>query len=317
MSKLTEIAERIDETLREWDFSWNRTTGGVLDRRLRIERHTMGGLVLPTALVFILWCGPVAGGGPRFWLALLGSLIGVVVMVALMRETQKPQMPLAWDLVVQLALFALTIAAVARFGSERPGPEGQIYPHIIMLGAVAFGFCAIVAVVLARWAFQRREAFDTFAPILRRCELFVAPRNQVTITWALACQAAAVAPFRNPEHLLFLPALAALLAPGTIWFGFRACAVVGLGAFVVNSGLVVLGQLDRRLGSMIALSQALLFRGTSLVVSGLIVALAMARLANIDYVSTLLDSVQTNDIVVSFAWAAYIVAGGTTTGSAD
>ena len=97
------------------------------------------------------------------------------------------------------------------------------------------------------------------------------------------------------------------MAPGTVWFGFRACAVVGLSIFVVNYVVVVLGRLDRRLGSMIALSQALLFRGTSLVVSLLIILLAIARLANIDYVSTLLDSVQTSDIVVSFAWAAYVV----------
>ena len=247
------------------------------------------------------------GGGPRLWLSLLGSVISVVVMANSMRLTQKLQVSVAWDLGVQLALFALTIAVVARYGAERPGPDGHIHPHVVMLGAAAFGFCAVVAIGLARWAYQRRQAFDTFLPVLKQCELLAPPRRQVTITWALAVQAAAVVPFRNIGHALFLPAVAILVADGTIWFGFRACTIVGLSVFVVNYVVVVLGRLDRRLGSMIALSQALLFRGTSLVVSLLIILLAIARLANVDYVSTLLDSVQTSDIVVSFAWAAYVV----------
>ena len=301
----TRLAAHIDAFLRDQDFAWNRITDGRLNRPWRVERHTLFGVLMAVALIFFIWCGPVIAPGARLW-AGIGSLLSMLLLLSLMRLTQRRGWSIAMDLLIQLALIGLSSLAVVRIGDERPGPAGHVYVSIVLFGASVFGVSTLVAIYMARWAYRSRPVLAAFAPALNTCELFAGPRLPDPVTKSELWRGLLNLPQRLP-HLLLLPAIFVLLAPGTMTFSIRNCVWIGAVILALNLALLVLGEASHGLNSMITLIEAPFLRGTSAIVSVLVIALAFFRIIDLDYISTLLDSPHTLAAVLSFLILGYTI----------
>jgi hypothetical protein len=216
------------------------------------------------------------------------------------------------------ARFIVCVAAVAAFGviaSYARASSTIVYWQAIILGLVVlvhwlflapagvreaddlpyrhvFGLWApaiIAVLVLAPWL--ARRIFGTVPPDdcrqfqqwLRETELFV-NRRDPELTGRRLFHAFIYGPAYHPLHLLLIPSLVALVLPPESLYAWTFFA------FAVSVLMLVWGNISSRWDQLNVHIERWFLRGTPFFVSLLVIVLAVLRILQVDYISTLLDA---------------------------
>jgi len=209
------LLKEFDSVVRRWDFRINRMSNGPL-KPIGIERHTVAGALLPLMVLFFLAYGVVAGGGSRLqWATATFAL--ALPLFAWFRLSQSRELPIVSDLLAQLLLVAMVIAAVAYSGTDVFEAASGPYRHVFLLFAAILGCSLLIAAIAARRAFGSGGSFLAFTAAVKTCELFEKrqyPERRFGL--GVLSQAAFSVVIRRPLQLLFLPAVGVVLAPAEL-----------------------------------------------------------------------------------------------------
>ncbi|MGI8783087.1 MAG: patatin-like phospholipase family protein [Acidobacteriota bacterium] len=286
----------IDGFWRKADFRAHRSYGGLVSKYLKVDGHAPLAVVLPLGLLYFLIFGPTPGWrGP--W-GLLFLLAAWFVFLAGVRWFGRRHM-----LLFQLVL-VLCVAGLMWLQSNHSEPDPALYRHVLIpLVVLLIAVPIVVSKILARYLFakSREDKRQLFQRLLVATDLAVSP-NYPHVTKMRIVRSFFSAPLRNPLILLFVPAVALLLAP----YWMREWLV---GITVVVAALtwlfLSLVELQPRLDEMLPVFRRAFFIGGPLLVSLGVILLAVGRLAEFEYVSTVVES-SSLQIVLFYAACAYV-----------
>lgn len=192
---------------------------------------------------------------------------------------------------VQAALLSI-VALVLWFGLAAPGAteaSEEPYRHVFAVVAPPVVLLLLLAPPLARVFL--RPALEPeagialhFRGLLPRRELFEGRSEEPVLDPARVVHAFTQGVVRRPLQLLLPPALLAYTAPGD-WL-----AGMTIGGFVLSAFLSTWGNMSSRWHHMVLQVERWFLRGTALVVTLFVVAMAALRWAGVDYVTTILDA---------------------------
>jgi hypothetical protein len=287
----------IDRALRLRDFRFNRSFGGRL-ARFGIQGQPPLAVLLPAAVLFWMVYGPT--GGWRGFEALIVFVASLLVLLIGARFTKAIWMP-------EFQILEIAIVATIVWKRGQPFSEfnPDLYPHaLIMIFLVLIAIPVLLSHLLAirLCADLRRRYGPLLRMLVENVELFVIPEYP-DISWAAIGRSFINAPLRYPLHLLFAPAVVVLFTPfwWRDWLG--SWAVVSL---VITWLFLSAAALHPRLDALLRLSTRTLFIGGQLLVSLVIIVFALARLLDVSYVVTVIESASVW-LVLSYALAAYTI----------
>jgi hypothetical protein len=187
-----------------------------------------------------------------------------------------------------MALWAVMIGVLwVFFMPEEPSEAlGGFYPHIYIFIVGALLAVALAARGLA-WLMFRRYP-DHAATALRKTlcchDLIRIDRNPPNVSGLRLAAALINGVTSHPLHFLLMPAFVAFVSP-TDWL----YPLTGVFA-VVSIVLVMYGSLSQRWAQMLVYVERWYLVGTPLVLSVLVIAVAIARIFDVQYVSTVIDA---------------------------
>jgi hypothetical protein len=195
---------------------------------------------------------------------------------------------------------ALLVSIVAllwwQFTPAQPSEAaGGFYPHVYIVVVGILLITAIAARVFA-WVIFRKfpaDARETFAKAVHREDLLRDERPAPDVSWLRLGSAALTGITANLLHFLLLPAFVAFIVPSTVLLEF----VIGFAA--ISFVLVLYATLSKRWEQMLINIDRWFLVGTPLVVSLFVIAIGIARLANFQYVTTVLDATPTGVLFIS------------------
>ncbi len=286
----------IDTVTRHADRFIGQSYNGVW-QRLFMQGHSF----VPTLFMLFAILFTVLGPTPRFrgWPAVGGMFAAVAVYWLFVRYVLSKRSDGRGLLICQITVLALlTVIFWLPAGGTTEAlaaPYRNLFaPMMLLLLTVAAVSCA-----LAWWVMRGFPNADRvlFAELLKRTELFVRPQPpQPTLRRVL--HGFINAPLYNPLHLLLMPALPLIaIQPQYI-------KPVGGTLLAFAWLLLTLTGMYDRLSLMIAVVRHFFLIGGQLVVSLVIIGLALARVFEVDYVTTVLDSASAL-IIVYYVLAAY------------
>jgi hypothetical protein len=163
--------------------------------------------------------------------------------------------------------------------------EDVPYRHLFELLAPCIVLILALAPWLARRAFASVPAATgaRFQRLLTERELFVQP-PEPDASWGRVWYAFVYGPAYHLLHLLLLPALVALVTPAKWLYPFV------FGTFVFSVFLLVWGNVSSRWQQLNTYIERWFLRGTPLLISSLVILVGVLRVAQFDYVSTILDA---------------------------
>lgn len=288
----------VDTVVRHIDRSLSRSYNGVW-QRLFMNGHSL----VPFLFMLIAILFAVLGPTPRFrgWPATSGMFAAVavywlVVRFVLVRRTDGRGL-LTFQIVLLAALTAIYSYALPADGAVEalPGPYRNVFAPALAVLLVL----AVVSHAAASWVMRGFPDPDRrlFAEVLKNTELFVRPRPPEP-SLRRFLHGVINAPLYHPLHLLLMPALPLIaVSPQSI------APAGGLLLAFAWLLLTFTGMYDR-LSLMITVVRRWFLVGGQLVVSLVIIGLALARVAGIDYVTTLLDSTP-GMVILYYVLAAY------------
>jgi len=222
--------------------------------------------------------------GRGLWqVSLFVLLLGVG---ALMWSWREPRRAIV-QLVTASVLWLVTAVVLYFVGGEGAreatgGPYPQTF--FVLLAAlllVVFGARCLAALVMANLSLGTRR---TFLRALRSTQLFDFTRTEPDLSGLRIVAALVNGVVYHPLHLLLLPSLFAVMLP-THWL-FLVVSLVT--AFAVM--LLAHGSVSQRWEELIQLVQRWFLSGSPLLVSIGVITLAILRLFDVQYVSTILDA---------------------------
>mgnify|MGYP001443386076 CR=1 FL=1 len=293
------LSQQLDALLRFLDLRTRRTLGGWMDRKFKVARHTAAALVLPSIL-----CGLLVLGSPDRYRWLFAAIVALVVGFVLVRLMQwsgrHASSPIVVDLVAQVAVVVIVCGLIWASAPDHLYRDGLPYRHALLPIAVAVGIALLVGATLIGRLFKWPVSVSKYPCYLQDTELFLSAGPAAPLsTWTLLAGSAAVAS-RAPLALLTVPAIATLVVP-PVWIPLVPI-VAGAACLVA----LLLAGLNDRFGSMWLLLQETLSKGGALLVSLVLVVLAVLRLADVSYATTIFDSAAWFDIAIVFV-AAYVL----------
>jgi len=228
-------------------------------------------------------CHAVPANGPACYQALL--VIIVISLAALLAHRQRPvssrlpeQLAVLFGMV--LLLWLLIVPSWASEANQTP------YVHGYGVFACALALLAWLARPLARWQFGTvsQEQRSLYQAALGSTELFPGSRVDPDIATRRVVAALATGVCYHLLEFLLLPAIFALMVPSRwlLWTTF----VTSLFA----AWLLMMGNFTARWQAMVSQVRRWLLVGTPLAVSLGVIALAILRLAKVQYVTTILDA---------------------------
>jgi hypothetical protein len=201
--------------------------------------------------------------------------------------------PLRWTR-VGFAVFAqflilLLVALIQWFGlstAKTVAASDLPYRHFFLVWVPCIAAVIAVAPWWARSRFRSTTAQtrDHFRRLLRTKELFVQPRDPVLSARSIV-YASVFGPVTHILHLLLFPALIAVTVPAD-WLNLSV-----LVALLFSFLLVVWGNMSPRWHELNVYVERWFLRGTPLLISLFVMAIAILRLFRFDYISTLLDAI--------------------------
>ncbi len=291
------LPEVIDSAMRHLDRILHRSYGGAW-QHLFMQGHS----VVPFLFSFTAIAFAVVGPTPRYRGEL--AAVGVIVAAALFwltvrywlakRGSEHGLLTLQISIIVLLAIVFFVLP-----GSGPMEADGVPYQHIFTPFILALLLLAALSQWIARLVlsgFPKRYRY-LFNSLLSKTELFVKPRKP-TANSKKVLHGFINAPLYHPLHLLLLPSFGVILAkPQYVWF-------MAISLLIVAWLLLLFTGIHDRLGLMIKVVQRWFLIGGQLVVSIVIILLAILRLADIHYVTTLLDSTP-GPVITGYVAAAY------------
>ena len=277
---------------------WLHRSYGGLWQRVFMEGHSAVPFVTALLVFTFLLLGPTLS--VTVW-PVVTTLVAVFVVFWLaVRSGWVPET--GWR-----GLFALQVAIILTlfvvFFLILPSPaarevDGVVYRHVFAPLTAVLMVVAALAPLLARLMLRDcKQLGGRFAQLLERTELFVVPRLPKA-GWRRVLHGLINAPLYHSLQLLLLPAFFVVLARR------EYIVTVAVVCFVVAYLLLVISGIHERMSLMITVVKRWFLIGGQLVVSLLIIVLAVARLADVSYVATLLDASPWR-IILQYIVAAY------------
>jgi hypothetical protein len=301
LTRLTSFIGLLDSTIRRVDFRVSRTVGGPLER-WGISRHTWAAIALPTAIAFFLVNGPaLRAGAPRLVLAMAVAVVAAALFAVALWIGNRRLWPLSTDYLIHVAVLGV-IGAIAWFASSPAATQhtGGVYRHVfIPLAAVVAG-AGLAAAALSATLFRSRGARETVPHRLTVVELFVNRPDPRPPTWGMLGVAFVGVLTSALGRLLLPPCFFVLLVPrGWVRGMFAAVLIVNLVALAFAS-------IDRRFDAAWHIPHRVFFRGWARILSWGVIALGVAWVLDIQYVSTVLDGAR-NRTIVGIIIGAYVL----------
>ncbi|NNF97715.1 MAG: hypothetical protein HKM94_12390 [Halobacteria archaeon] len=291
------LPEVIDSGMRHLDRIMHSSYRGAW-QRLFMQGHSL----LPFLFTFTAIGFTVVGPTPRFRGEL--AVVGIIAAAALFwltvrywlakRGSAHGLLSLQIGIIFLLAIFFYILPGAGPVEADGVPYRHIFTPIILMLLLLAALSQWIAARVLSGYPARYRVMFSKLLPTT---ELFVKPW-QPHANGKKVLHGFINAPLYHPLHLLLLPSFGVILVkPHYVWI------VAGVLLLVAWSLLLFTGIHDR-LSLMIKIVQRWFLIGGQLVISLVIIVLAIARLADIHYVTTLLDSTP-GQVILGYVVAAY------------
>lgn len=284
----------LDSWIRRHDFDMNRSFGGPL-RKLIGEGYSPIAAGLPAFLIFFVVFGPIPNLSSGLAWALFA--MAIVGLVAAFQLARKVWCHLA---VLQAAWIALVCLVVAAVSDERQSAGGP-YFHVLL---VTVPLLLLAALPAARWMSRSLAAGlaerwgGVFQARLKETELFVRPAFPDINGWDIF-RSFLHAPLQRPLATLLFPAIVVVLrtdSRGLRWYFGAALAA----SLLLNS----LAGVHRRLDAAWVILRRVVTVGGQGILSVLVIVLAGLRLAEVSYVTTVLDQIAWHTIIPIFL-AAY------------
>ena len=272
-------------------------------RRVLVRSLLQVGLcmaVAPVALLGIYLCRyaalPVCHRVPSNLPAILQLLVTAGALAAswLAGRRSKP----ARGNALTCALLLPLLAAVLWAGVAAPSASEALqtpYPHVYAVCAIALAAIAALAPSWARFQFATivRQQRAAYTAALQDTELFPGSRVDPKLSDRQIIAATVVGACYHLLELLLLPSLLLLFVPAH-WVSVTLAV-----GFAAALSLLTMGCLTTRWQQMVAYVARLFLTGTPLVVSAGVIGLASLRVAQVQYVTTVLDAAPFG---VIFAW---------------
>jgi hypothetical protein len=232
-------------------------------------------------------CAVLDQSGDYLVLAQFGLCVAAIGLFAL----------IAWlahgraDLEVYAQAAILAVLALVRWHLLATGAATEAsdlpYRHVFAFWAPCIVAVLALAPIVAWWLFKRGHRLDAargrFPQLLRTTELFV-NRGEPTLTGTRILYAVVYGPVYHLLHLLLLPALVALTASAAY---LNVSVAI---AFFISALLLVWGSVSSRWQELVIYLERWFLRGAPLFVSLFVILIAILRVAQFEYVSTLLDA---------------------------
>jgi hypothetical protein len=292
---LARVVRALDDRLRFLDLAVNRTSGGILHRWT--ERHTIAAVVFPAALVFFLVNGPAIRPSWRLLAAVIAAAASAPVFVTSLSWTARGG-SVHRDLLAQSAVLMIIAGAIWIIAGPDTVERSPtlVYRHVLIPTTVLLVIAALLAAALADRLFRSSRARGTVPPRLEVVELFVTRPAAQQLTGAMFLLAAFRAVTSTPARVLFPPALVVLFVDRE-WVMWVFAAVA-----LVNLVLLSFAALDMRFSASWQLLHGIFFGQWAAVISTLVILLGIARIADVQYVSTVFDGAR------GFTIAGYVIA---------
>jgi hypothetical protein len=220
-------------------------------------------------------------------LAVLRLAMCVVAILAFAAFTSFRWASVKVTVRVQAAIIALValIQWIALSTSDTPEASGLPYRHLFLVWAPCIVAVVALAPSIAPWIFRvPNDVCQDFRQLLPGTELFVHRPPAPELTIRRIIYATVYGPAYHPLHLLLFPAFVALVAPAGWLYLFSFLA------FVVSAMLLVWGNVSARWQQLNTYLERAFLSGTPLIISLFVIIVAVLRLAQFEYVSTLLDA---------------------------
>lgn len=228
-------------------------------------------------------CRPVPTDAPaRYQLGLLLLTLTIAAFFAFKRRKAFTHLAQQVALLFGMLLI-LWIAIVPKGASEA---HQTPYVHTFGVTSLALALLALLSYPLAGWLFGTvsPEQRDLFRKQLSAEELFPGSRDDPVISSRRICAAIFTGVFYHLSEFLLLPSLVGLLVPSH-WLLFSTVVSCAVAAW-----LLMMGNLTARWQAMVSQVRRWFLVGTPLAVSFGVIAIAIARLAKVQYVTTVLDA---------------------------
>lgn len=298
-TKCSWLAYNLNKSLRKFDFGLHRTFGGEARPYVtRAPGYPLSITLLGTAASTLIVCGPTPALG---WYTAL--IFAAFYLWYFLLSVFLP----GWDFLrLQIATFLVSAAAVAYFGYDKREANGGLYWHDSMFFVpLLMIIVCVVANCLARRlvnGFRERYVDGWMHPdaLLRKKELFVTPAKESDYSGWRFFRSFFNTPFRHMLLSLYAPALFILLAP-KLWITWYYVGAI----FLAVMGIMALAGVQKRLETALDVIERGLFRGMLYAASLLVIVIAIARMADISYVTVFLDG--TGSLTVTwFLGACYV-----------
>lgn len=300
---LLTIAGEFDERLRRLDWLLVRSYGGLLHKWFRADGYSLLAAFLMLLCLAFMVLTPgyslLPGLQERaalLFILLFCSFVIVLLGVSYFSETRIVSVQAAGFMGITGGIFILSREGLI---------DGVVFPHVYLpfmfsLAAVAFFAARGLAGVIYR-------GVDPIVVTEALVHAELLPSQSGTrkataldeVSGAILLRSFLCSPLFSPIRLLYLPALMVLLAPARDYlFLFGA---IGL---VISWLLLAMAELHERLDAMVNLARRTLFLGAPLLLSIIVIAFAICRLADFHYVSNVLES-SSRAVVLSYILSAY------------
>jgi hypothetical protein len=292
LTRLTAFIGLLDSTIRNLDYRVSRTVGGPLER-WGISRHTWAAVALPTLIAFFLVNGPALRvGAPRLPIAIGVAIAAGACAAVALRLGHRRAWPLAVDYLVQAAILGSIGAAVWWWSRAADTQQtGGVYRHVYIPLAAAVAVAGVAAAALAAAMFSSTTARESVPHRLTVVELFVKRPVTRTPSWGMLGVAFVGVLTSALGRLLLPPSFVVLLVPrGWVRGMFAAILAINLIALAFAS-------IDRRFDAAWHIPNRVFFRGWARMLSWGVIALGVAWVLDVQYVSTVLDGARNRTIV--------------------
>ncbi len=203
------------------------------------------------------------------------------------------------SVIVFFASTGLLVAVIAalwtQFTPVQPSEAaGGFYPHVYLVVLGILLGLAVLARGLAWLMFRNypADARKTFTDALGTEDLLHDEREQPDVSWLRLGSALITGVVSHLMHFMLLPAFVAFIAPSTVlWWLTLLFAGVSL-------VLLMYATLSKRWEQMLIHIDRWFLVGTPLVVSAFVIIIAIARLKNVQYVTTVLDATPTGVLFI-------------------
>jgi hypothetical protein len=228
-------------------------------------------------------CRVVPSDSPAWYQAIL--LFSVICLVTLLarrplKAASRLRQQVALLLGMVLLLWMVIVPPWASEANQTP------YVHTYGVFACVLALLAWLSQPLARWQFGSvsDEQRNLYRAALRNTELFPGSRVDPDISTRRVVAALATGIFYHLLEFLLLPSLFALMVPSR-YLGWTI-----LSFSVISAWLLMIGNFTERWQAMVSQVRRWFLVGTPLAVSVAVIALAILRLAKVQFVTTVLDA---------------------------